>query len=279
MVLSSVIRNLLIAAASVAAAHAAESAPVRIVLQNGKSLPVTAVALQGDKLVATAAAEGFKDKQLLPPVSHVFGDKPAEINQALAMLLFDREKAKEVQKLLEPVVKEHQVTAKISGNYWIEAAKILMLAYALDYDNGSCTTLGRELSDATPAQGTDPMIALCRAVMVSPLASLEERDAALRGQMTDELPADVCAYASFFRGDLFVKEKKPALALDSYLKVSCLYPSGGRVLIAASEIRAADLLSAGGKRDEALALVNSAMRGATGTTLVEEVNKRLESLK
>ena len=279
MVLPSFIRNLLIAAASTAAGFAAEPVPARIVFQNGKSLPITAVALQGEKLVSTTTAEGFRDKQILPPASHVYGDKPAEINQALAILLFDREKAKEVQKLLEPVVKEHRVTAKISGNFWIEAAKILMLAYALDYDTGSCTTLGKELSDATPAQGTDPMVALCRAVMVSPLAKLEERDAALRDQTTDNLPADVCAYASFFRGDLFVKEKKPPLALDAYLKVSCLYPSGGRVLIAASEIRAADLLSAAGKREEALALVNSAMRGATGTILVDEVNKRLESLK
>ena len=278
MVLSFIIRNLLISATAIACA-AAESAPVQILFQNGKSLPLTAVALQGDKLVATATAEGFREKQLLPAVSHVFGDKPAEINQALAMLLFDREKAKEVQKMLEPVVKEHQVTAKISGNFWIESAKILMLAYALDFDAGSCTKLGKELSDATPAQGTDPMVALCRAVMVSPLAKLEESDAALRDQPTDNLPADVCAYASYFRGDLFIKEKKPVEALDAYLRVSCLYPSGGRILNSASEIRAADLLSAAGKREEALALVNSAMLGAAGTLLVEEVNKRLESLK
>ena len=279
MVVPSFIRHLLIATASTAACLAAEPAPVRITFSNGKSLPLSAIALQGDKLVSNVDAEGFRAKQILPPASHVSGDKPVAINQALAILLFDRERAKEVQKMLDPVVKEHRVTAKVSGNYWIEAAKILMLAYALDYDTGSCTELGRELSDATPAQGTDPMLAFCRAAMTSPLAKLEERDAALRDQMTDNLPTDICAYASFFRGDLFLKEKKSDKALESYLGVSCLYPSGGRILVAASEIKAADLLAAKGQRDEALALVTSALRDATDTILVEEAKKRLESLK
>lgn len=278
MVFSSIIRNSLIAAALTSVA-AAESIPVQIVFQNGKSIPITSVELKGKNLVVKTAVDGFREKQVLPPADHIYGDKPAEINQALATLLFDREKAREVQKVLEPLVKEHQVTATIPGNFWIEAAKILMLAYALDSDASSCTALGKELADATPAQGADPMLALCRAVMVSPLAKLEERDSALRDQTTDNLPADICAYASFFRGDLFVKEKKPAEALKAYLRVTCLYPSGGRILNAASEIRAADLLSAAKKREEALALVTSAMRSATGTSLVEEGNKRLESLK
>ena len=90
----------------------------------------------------------------------------------------------------------------------------------------------------------------------------------------------MCAYASFFRGNLLKKEKRNPEALEAYLFVPCLFPTGGLVLNAAAEIQAADFLTAqGGRREEATALLHSAVRDGVGTLLVKEADKRLESLK
>jgi tetratricopeptide (TPR) repeat protein len=280
MVLSiPIIRSAALALAVSLSAHAAE--PARIVFQSGRSTPINNVILQGDKLVIKAATDFFNEGQVLSLQSadHVYGIKPPEINQALAMVLSDREKAKEARKLLDPVLVEHKITAKIPGNFWLEAAKVMLVIYALQSDNVSLTVIGKEISDATPEQGTDPFVALGKALMMSPLTKLEERASALADQTTDNLPSDVCAFAEFYRGELFRKENRDAEALDCFLRVSCLYPSGGLILNAASEIKAADLLAAAGKPEEALALANSALRAATDTMLVDEANKRIQSLK
>jgi hypothetical protein len=280
----SIIRSSILAACATAvwftaAAKAAD--PARIVLQNGKSIPISAVTLQGDKLVVKVLGDGFTPGQILPLQSadHIYGEKPPQINQALAILLTDKEKAKDARKLLEPVIAEHKITAKIPGNFWLEAAKVMLVTCAVQADGGACSEIGKEISDASPMQGIDPFVALGKALMMSPLADLAERDAALRDQTTDNLPADICAFAEFYRGELYRKEKKDAQALNCYLRVSCLYPSGGLVLNAASEIRASDLLATLDKREEAIAIANSALRGSAGTLLADEAKKRLESLK
>jgi len=274
-----IIRSTVLALAVSLSAHAAE--PTYIVFQNGRSTPITNVILQGNNLVIKALTDSFAEGQVLSLQSadHIYGVKPPEINQALAILMTDRDKAKDARKLLEPILSEHKITAKIPGNFWLEAAKIMLVIYAIQADSVALTNIGKEISDATPTPGTDPFVALGKALMMSPLTKLEERDAALSEQTTDNLPSDVCAFAEFFRGELFKKEKRDAKALECFLRVSCVYPSGGLILNAGSEIKAADLLAAAGKREEALALVNSALRGAVGTVLVEEANKRIQSLK
>ena len=89
----------------------------------------------------------------------------------------------------------------------------------------------------------------------------------------------MCAFASFFRGNLFKKEKRNAEALEAYLSVPCLFPSGGLAVMAVAEVLAADMLSALSRRDEAVALCRSAVRNAVGTTLAQEASKRIEDLK
>lgn len=276
-----IVRSTVLALAVSLSAHAADP-PARVVFQNGWSTPINNVILQGDKLVIKTTADGFNEGQVLPlqNADHIYGTKPPEINQALAILLTDRDRAKEARKLLEPVLAEHKLTAKIPGNFWIEAAKIMLITYALQSDNTSLTAIGREISDATPEQGTDPFVALGKALMMPPLTTkVEDRAAALSDQTTDNLPTDVCAFAEFFRGELFKKENQDAKALECFLRVFCIYPSGGLILNAAAEIKAADLLAAAGRPEEALILANSALRGAAGTMLVEEANKRIQSLK
>lgn len=276
------LRTVLLACAAVASQSALSIAaePAMIVFQNGRSIPISAVALQADKLVVKTAAEGFTPGQSFPLVSadHVYGEKPAEVNQAVALLL--NGKAADARKLLEPIVAAHQVTAKIPGNFWLEAARALLVAHAVDSDATSCTAVGKEISDATPAQGIDPFVTLGKALLMPSLTTkMEDREVALRDLTTDNLPAEVGAYASFYRGNLFKKEKKDAEALEAYLSVPCLYPSGGLILNAAAELQAADFLTALGRRDEAVAHVNSALRNCAGTVLADEANKRLETLK
>ena len=266
---------------SVTVAAAAE--PYKIVFQNGKSIPITSIALQKDQFVVKTPGDGFAEGQLLPVASadHVFGDKPPQISQALAILLNDKGKAKQAQALLEPVVTEHKVTVGVYGSYWLEAARVLLVAYAVNGDAGLSVKIGKEISDCAPTQGNDPIVNLGKALLISPLAKLEEREVPLRDLTTaDNMPADISAYASFFRGELLREKRRDAQALEAYLMVPCLFPTGGVILNAAAEMKAADLLaSQGNKRDEALALATNAVRDATGTVLAEEAKKRLESLK
>jgi len=253
--------------------------PVQLVFQNGRSIPISAVDIAQDKVLIKSAAEGFSPGQSFPlqAVDHIFGDRPPEMNQAIALILF--EKQSEAIPLLESLVATHRVSAKIPGNFWLESARALLVSYALTGDSARCTQLGKDISDATPAQGSDSFVSLGKALLMPESTGLEERDVSLKDLTTDEMPADVAAYASFFRAKLLKQQKKNPEALHSLLAVPGLYPSGGLILNAAAEILAADMLAALNRRDEATTLINSALRVTQGTILTDEANKRLESLK
>lgn len=258
--------------------HAAE--PAQVILQNGKSIPASALSIQGDKFVLIAAVEGFTPGQAIPftMADHIYGDKPAEINQAIALTLTG--KPQEAQALLIPIVKEHSITAKIPGNFWLAAARSLLVAYAIDGDTADTNSIGKELSDASASQGVDPFVSLGKALLMPVLTtSDEDRALALSNLTTDNLPADLRAYASFFCGNILKKEKKNTEALEAYLAVPCLHPSGGLILNAAAELQAADFLVALKRPQEALALVKSALHVTSGTVLDDEAKKRYTSLK
>ena len=262
--------------------------PARIVLQNGRSVLVSAVALQAGKLVVNAAGEGFNQGQIIPleTVDHVFGERPAELNPAIALLLTG--KPADAAKLLEPLLTAHRVTAKMPGNFWLEAARAALVAYAVEGNTTKVTDLGKEISDATLAPGTDAFVALGKALLLPASTKLAEREIAFRDLTTDNLPADVCAYASFYRASLLKSAKRTGDAaaiakqdmetLEAYLTVSCLFPSGGMILNAVAQLEAAAFLT-GERREEAVALLNSSIRHSTGTMVAVEATKRLESLK
>jgi hypothetical protein len=282
-------RIALMAAAGAAVLPIRAAEPTRIVFQNGRSVQLSAVALQGDKLVTTVSADGFTQGQsiALETADHVFGEKPAEINPAIALLLTG--KPAEAQKLLEPVLAAHRPTARIPGNYWLEAAKAALVAYAVQGNTTKANELGKEISDATPIQGIDPFVSLGKALMMPVTTKVSDRDVALKDLTTDNLPSDVCAYASFYRAELLKSVKKnpnPAEAikqeqeiLETYLSVPCLFPTGGLVLNGVAELKAAEILAGLNRREEAVALLNSATHQTAGTLVAAEANKRLESLK
>lgn len=263
--------------------------PIRVVFQNGRSVPISSVALQGSNLVVTSAADGFSPGQSFPlaTADHIFGDRPAELGPAIALLL--TEKPADALKLLEPILNSQQASAKIPGNFWLEAARAALVAYAVTGNTARCTEIGKEISDATPVQGIDPFVSLGKALQLPATTKQEDRETAFRDLTTDNLPAEVCAYAAFYRANLLQNSKRSADAaeaakqdqaiLEAYLIVPCLFPSGGMILNAVAELKASELLSALGRREEAVALLNSSIRQAAGTLVAEDANKRLESLK
>ncbi len=277
------------AATTLPLSRAGAAEPIRIVFQNGRSVPISSVALQVDKLTITAAAEGFNPGQSFPLASadHVFGDKPAELNPGIALLLMG--KPGDALKLLEPLVASQRITAKIPGNFWLDAARAALVAYAASGNTAKCAEIGKEISDATPAQGIDPFVSLGKALLLPSSTSAADREVALRDLTTDNLPADVCAYASFYRGNLLAGLKRDADpvkaarqnadALEAYLMVPCLYPAGGMILNSVAELKAAEFLVTLGRREEAVALLESSAREAAGTSVAVEAAKRLESLK
>ena len=254
----------------------AESSP-NVVFKNGRRIPASALTLEGEKFVVKTAFEGFKVGQSIPATmaGHIHGDKPTEINEAIALSLAG--KFKKAQVMLLPIVNDYRITAKIPGNFWLDAARTLLVAYAANGDSADTATLGKEISDATSAQGIDPFVALGKALLINPVS--DDREIALAALSNDDLPAELRAYASFFRGNAFLKAKKNTEALEAYLAVPCLHPSGGLILNAAAELQAADLLAALGRREEAVALLESALRVSTGTVLADEARSRLASLK
>lgn len=263
--------------------------PTRIVFQNGRAVDIAAVALQGDKLVITKPADGFMGGQSfgLETADHVFGDKPSTLNPGVALLLMG--KPAEALKLLEPILETHRATAKIPGNFWLEAARAALVANANLGATTKVTELGKEISDATPAQGNDPFVALGKALLMPASTKVDERILALSDLTTDNLPADVCAYASLYRANLLKNAKRSSDAaaaakqeretLEAFLAVPSLYPSGGTILKGVAELEAAAILTTLGRREEAIALLNSSIRHTTGTLVAAEANKRLESLK
>ncbi|MES2658725.1 MAG: hypothetical protein V4689_08905 [Verrucomicrobiota bacterium] len=257
----------------------AQDGAARIVFQNGRSVPVSAVAVQGNQIVVNAAADGFNQGQTFPLESadHVYGVKPVEVNRGTALVLTG--KPGDALKLLEPVVAQHKMTAKIPGNFWMEAARATLVAYALNGDTAKCAELGKEISDATPQQGIDPFVSLGKALMLPASTKAADRETAFRDLTTDNLPTAVCAYASLFRANVLKEAKKDAEALEAYLMVPCLFPSGGMILNATAELNAAEHLTTLGRREEAVALLQSSVRESSGTLVAAEANKRLESLK
>ncbi len=272
-------RSVLIGSLAALASSAIAQVAPRIVFQNGRSVPVAAAALQGNLIALKAPVEGFNPGQTFPMDSadHIYGDKPLETNRAIALLLMD--KPADAIKLLEPVLASQQITAKIPGNFWLEAAEAALVAYSLNRDTAKSAAIGKEISDATPAQGIDPFVSLGRALALPPSTTHEERESAFRDLTTDNLPTAVRAYASFFRAKALKQAEDAAGALEAFLHVPCLYPSGGMILNAVAEFHAAEALSALDRREEAVALLQSCVRQAGDTIIAGEANKRLESSK
>ncbi len=282
MVLSSqLLRSALLACAAIALPPAAALAaePIRVVFQNGRGILLSSLSLQGNSLTLVAPVEGYPQGQTFPLESadHIFGDKPAEINPAIALLLMD--KPSDALKLLEPIVVSQRNSAQISGNFWLEAARATLIAYALEGNSTKCVEIGKEISAATPSQGTDPFVSLGKALMMATTTKITDRELALRDLTTETFPVDVCAYASFFRGNLLRTAKRDKEALESYLMVPCVFPTGGMVVSGVAELNASDYLKTSTRREEAVALLKSCVTHTAGTLVAAEANKRLESLK
>ncbi len=262
-------------------AHSARGAePSSLVLRNGRSVPLSALAVERGAFVVKSAAGSFNAGQSFPisAASHV-SECPPEIDQALALLLMDQ--PGEAVKLLDPVLALHQITAPVPENFWIDAARVAWVASALMNDSAKTGELAREI--ATIAGGrykNDPYTRLTETLALHGKTSGEdERIAALGSLISDILPDDVNALAAYFRGKLLQEAKHNEPALAAYLTVGCVYPAGGLPIVSAAELNASALLADLDRREEAVALLTSAFRGDKVGPIGSEAIKRLESLK
>jgi tetratricopeptide (TPR) repeat protein len=280
MLLRHLARPALFAGIFAALAPAARAAvPPHLILQNGRAVPVSAIALQGGQFVVKTTTPEFAANTAIPmaQADYISGDKPAEINQAIALLLTGQ--PREAAKLLDPLLAEHQCTNKLPGNFWLEAARAAAVAHALDANPKVAGDLVKAISEATPAQGTDPYYNLVRELSQPGSAKLQDRLDAFNVIAKDNLPADLCAYAAFFRAELLREHKRDAEALEGYLTVSCLFPSGGLTINGTARFRAAELLVTMKRRDEALALATSSLRCIRGTAVEAPLKKLMDSIQ
>ncbi|MEI7956891.1 MAG: hypothetical protein WCJ66_17135, partial [Verrucomicrobiota bacterium] len=252
--------------------------PTQIVLQNGVSLPLSAVVLKGENYEVKVETGRFEVGKTIPvtSVDHVFGDKPAAINQAIALVLTG--KPVEGRKLLIPILAEHKDSAKLPGNFWLEAARVSLVANALEGAGPQCDSLGKEISAVSPVS-PDPFVALSKALVLHKTVKLADRQAALKALVTDSQPADVCGYASFFLAGLLQEEKRDTEALEAYLAVPCLFPSGGMMLNGMAQLKAAEYLTSVDRRSEAVGLVQSALRYTKDTLGHDLANNLYQSIK
>ncbi|WP_367873817.1 hypothetical protein [Luteolibacter sp. Populi] len=265
----------------------AQAEGTRLVFVNGRSLPIANVTADGGKFTVKTAAEGFQagNSFTLAQVSHVSGEKPAEISKGIGLMLMDE--SAQALSLLEPVVKEQRASATVPGNYWLEAARATVLAYSLSNEPAKAETLGKEISEITPESGVDPTLRLGQALMTPLTVKFDDRVAKLTEQINDSNPVEVSAYAAYFRGKLLKKINEPErqeAALISFLSIGCLYPASGLILTSAAEMNAAELVKvkpgdSEKRRGEALALLTSAARGSKGTVVGVAAGKALEGLK
>jgi len=251
---------------------------VQIVFKGGRTLPLDAVTVENGQFKVLSALNGFAQGQAfrLDLADYVSGEKPEAVNRGVALVLL--EKPVEAISQLEPVLAAHKATASVQGNYWVEAARATLFAYAMIGNTAKMDALGREISAATRGAGTDPSVTLAKALALPP-SKADEKAVMLKDLLSDDQPIEIAAYAGYFRAQTLQRLKRGPEALEAYLSVPCLLPTGSSVVNGAAELAASQFLADQSRREEALALLNAAVRDAKGTEVAAEANKRLESLK
>jgi hypothetical protein len=243
-----------------------------------KSIPIDNLGLQADKFTVKTPAEGLPTIPLnLEWASHVSGAEPQQISEAVGLILMN--KPSDALALLDPIMESHKITAKVPGNYWIRAARAALVAHSINRATSRCAEIGKEISDATPTAGDDPSVSLSN-VMLTPLSvSINERIKAYEGIANDASPPEVSAYASYFRGNLLKTAKRNSEALEAYLTIPAVYPTCGRVIMAAAAMNAGELVASMNRRDEAILYLEDAKREGKGTVIGAEAEKRIPLVK
>jgi hypothetical protein len=127
--------------------------------------------------------------------------------------------------------------------------------------------------------GDDPQVALSRAMLTSLSVKIDDRISALAVLATDSSPPEVSAYALFFRANLLKTAKRNAEALEAYLTIPSVYPTGGRVINAAAGLNAAEILANMNRRDEAVTLLQDSVREGKNTVIATEAEKKIPLIK
>lgn len=243
-----------------------------------RSIPINNLSLQGGNYTVKTPGEGLPTRPLPESTaSHVSGQEPPQIAEAVGLLLMN--KPADSLTLLSPILEEHKISAKVPGNHWLTAARAALVAYSINRSTANAADIGKAISDATPAAGDDPSVALSTAMMTPLSVKIDDRIAALAELSNDGSPADVSAYACFFRGNLLKTAKRNKEALEAYLTIPAVYPTCSRVVTAAAHMNAAELLANMGRREEALFYLEDAVREGKGTAVGAEAERRIPLVK
>lgn len=242
-----------------------------------RSFPISNLTLQGGNYVVKNPVDGGLKSIAASAASHISGSEPPQIAEAVGLMLMN--KPSDAVALLEPIMSAQQMTAKITGNYWIKAARAALVAHSMNRASSKCVEIGKAISDATPEAGDDPSVGLSNAMLTSLSVSIKDRIAALESLANDASPPEVSAYASYFRGNLLKTAKRNKEAIEAYLTIPAVYPTGGRVIVAAAELNAGELIATLNRREEAILCLDDAIREGKGTIVGAEAERRKPLVK
>lgn len=256
--------------------HAQDSGSgLRLSLVGGRSLPLESVTYSKGVFTVTKADAGLNAGQTFDAklAESISGDAPPALAKAEALLFLDD--ARGAIKLLEPILTSQKASAPVAGNFWVEAAHIAAVAYAVSGDAAKAKAVVSDIKDLVPGYSGTTLGSL-----VDTLGSTKRDTKAqtLGSIAKDEGAPLASALATYFLGQELKLAKKNREAIEAYLTVSSIFSDVSRTLNAASEFRAAELISMTSKgRDEGVKLFQAAAQDGPNTAIAEAAQKRLAS--
>lgn len=263
------------------ASAADEAEAPRLVFRSGitfRSVPVSALRAEGGNFVLTQAVDNLAANTQIPATSvlRVSGGEPEEITKATALMLTGAPGA--AIKLLDPLLQSQRATATVPGNFWVNAARMKIVAAAMEGDAKTVDSTSTDLVN-TSKLTTDPTPSLGQIILESRLGKLEERLQRFDDFVNENRPPRINGLAQYLRADILAGFKRDKEALDGFLTVPALNPTASAVVVAACEFRAAQLLTKMGRKAEAIASYEAIVGSVPGTALAEKSSEILKSLK
>lgn len=253
----------------------------RLVFRQGinfRSVPVTALRAEGGNFIVTQEADNVAANTQIAAASvlRVSGAEPAEITKATAMMLVGNPGA--AVKQLAPLLDSQRATATVPGNFWVTAARLKVIAAAMDGDAKTVDAASTDLVN-TSKQTSDPAPTLAKIILETRTGKLDERLQQFDDFISDSRPPMINGLAQFLRGDLLAGFKKDKEALDAFLSVPALNPTSSGAVVAGCEYRAALLQAKLGRKAEAIAAYEDVVAIVPGTVLAEKASQNLKSSK
>ena len=274
------IRPFLLAALFVSGATLALAQDGTVILTNGLQVPLGDVKPNGADLEMTKEAAGLIVGQKIPAaaIDVINVSRPAAFVQAMAKIL-DGAPA-EAPGIVEPIRAQYEPFVAFRGNLWHEAMRIKLIAFGVAGDKGALDTTISMVMRQKPGLEETATIELAHALAETAKKS-EERLNQLKAFIGDNRTPTTNAIAQYFIAETLAGNKKDEEALEAYLRVPSIMPVCDPVVLAASQIRAAQRIQRLGPdyKKEAAQLYRWAVRAVPGTTFGTTAESSLKDLQ